>query len=515
LPSRSPSPDPNTETAVPETPPPASPLPRYPRRTASIAFDDDTLFSPLRSEFDTDDYAEFTLWLKAQRNRTCRTLTPSDKLDILAVQAHLRHSHYLTSERRGKAPKIDYGKETAGILLRKKKICQETWRDYIELRKAPTMSLEPSARGEKKTTIPRSPEIIQATREFLYQRGLKRQLTVAKDVLDHLIRLEMLSPALTSTEKARQASARSMQRWLKRQGFKRGVRQGQITIVQRQELLAARDTYTQQMLDYKGTRRFVFLDESYIHRHYKSHGNTIYDPTDERPLPKDQHKGKRYCFIAAILSEDPLAIDKDSPASKAQLMKETIDIFSPDSKGTKRKKETKDYHGMFDSSYFANWMSKLLAALEARGITNSIIVMDNAKYHKSLPPDTPKSSWKVSDLKQAATSWGIELGPHDTKNQVWDKLKPAIARINPVVVELARQAGLILIGTCSSLSFFSIVVVLSPLILENKNCLFFTFYRTYLAIHSTAILRPTAHRTGLGDNQGKGWTPIRYRHNVC
>jgi len=79
---------------------------------------------------------------------------------------------------------------------------------------------------------------------------------------------------------------------------------------------------------------------------------------------------------------------------KAQLMHETLDIFEG------CKKQTKDYHGIFNTNYFVKWMQLLLDGLKARNITNAIIAMDNAKYHKTLPDETPKGNWKKSDYKQ-------------------------------------------------------------------------------------------------------------------
>jgi len=129
-------------------------------------------------------------------------------------------------------------------------------------------------------------------------------------------------------------------------------------------------------------RRFAFTDESYIHHNYKCHGDSLYDPVDDRPVSKEEHKGRRYCFIAAILSKDPHAPTSDelgalpaappataadhlgplpappTPSHAAQLMRETVDIFTG---GTSKKKETADYHGMFDHKYYKGWMQKLLA----------------------------------------------------------------------------------------------------------------------------------------------------------
>ena len=59
-------------------------------------------------------------------------------------------------------------------------------------------------------------------------------------------------------------------------------------------------------------------------------------------------------------------------------MLDTFDIFEGD-------KQTIDYHEMFDTKYFVACVVMLLDALEARDIYNAVIVMDNAKYHKTLP----------------------------------------------------------------------------------------------------------------------------------
>jgi hypothetical protein len=97
---------------------------------------------------------------------------------------------------------------------------------------------------------------------------------------------------------------------------------------------------------------------------------------------KENHKGRRYCFIAGILDGGE--------------------------KG-KAKKETKDYHAMFDNAFFVAWMIRLLNVLDALGIRNSIITMDNAAYHKCLPDDTPRQGWKKARLQEAYWSYGISF----------------------------------------------------------------------------------------------------------
>jgi len=123
------------------------------------------------------------------------------------------------------------------------------------------------------------------------------------------------------------------------------------------------------------TRRAVYMDESNIHKNYQGHDDSLFDPNDEQDLEvKAMHKERRYCFIDAIIDEDPTfseISEEEKPASaKAHLMLDTLDVFEGG-------KQTVNYHGMFDTKYFVDWMVKLLEALDKRTIHN-VIVMDNA-----------------------------------------------------------------------------------------------------------------------------------------
>ncbi|ETV90457.1 hypothetical protein H310_14757 [Aphanomyces invadans] len=92
-------------------------------------------------------------------------------------------------------------------------------------------------------------------------------------------------------------------------------------------------------LDNKAKTPVVFLDESYIHHHYSRHQDSLFDPTYDA-APKAKHKGRRLCFIAGIMADGP---------QDAKLL--GLDIFEG---GKKRKKEPKEYHGMFDHEYFVH-----------------------------------------------------------------------------------------------------------------------------------------------------------------
>lgn len=55
---------------------------------------------------------------------------------------------------------------------------------------------------------------------------------------------------------------------------------------------------------------------------------------------------------------------------KANLLKDTLYTFEGD-------KQIKDYHGIFNSSYWIMWMKKLLKYLKTERISNGIIVLVN------------------------------------------------------------------------------------------------------------------------------------------
>lgn len=403
----------------------------------------------MRDPFDDEGHHAFKLWLKKQRMMGPRELTLYDKLDILSVQAYLRHEAFKKELKSGRKTSINFTLATADALQRSNHICQKVWKDYIEKNQTPSVAPHEGPRGVNQSRIPRTPEVKQAIRDWLHERNLKRQRTVANDVLNYLIDQGILPATIQDDAKARMSALRTVQRFVNFLGFKRGNRRGQQTFVQREELIRKRDEYVINMCKLQETRRCVFLDESFIHRHYKCHDDSLYDPEDSRPLPKDSHKGSRYCFIAAILSKDPLAPESsDNIANKAQFMFETFHMFTPHgSKQRASKKETADYPGMFDTAYFNDWMKKLLDALEIRGVKNSIIIMDNAKYHKTLPANTPKQGWTKAQLIQACMSRGIPIEDGECRSTIWARLKAVINNtVVPEVVAMAKAAGFCIPG---------------------------------------------------------------------
>ncbi|ETV99476.1 hypothetical protein H310_08154 [Aphanomyces invadans] len=197
-------------------------------------------------------------------------------------------------------------------------------------------------------------------------------------------------------KKVFKSTLRSVQRFLKAQGYKRGRRNGSSTNHLSNGNALARDAYDRPHI--------VNTDESFIHHHYKAHHQSLYDPSDENDIPsKEKHKGRCYCFVAAVL---------DSPTTPSKVM--ALDIFTGGSKrassGPKTGKVPKDYHGMFDHAYYVKWFECLLDEL---GV-----------------------------LVEACAAYGIEATEDDYKSQLWDKLVVYIkANIHPVIVDMAKRRG--------------------------------------------------------------------------
>jgi transposase len=68
-------------------------------------------------------------------------------------------------------------------------------------------------------------------------------------------------------------------------------------------------------------------------------------------------------------------------------------------------------------------------------VSNANTAMDNAKYHKGLPGDTPKGSQKKFMLQDACRRRSIPLDTMDVKSVLWQNVSKHIAEnVPPVVV---------------------------------------------------------------------------------
>ncbi|GMF29777.1 unnamed protein product [Phytophthora fragariaefolia] len=158
------------------------------------------------------------------------------------------------------------------------------------------------------------------------------------------------------------------------------------------------------------------------HHNYARHEDSLFDPNDELYLEVAvKHKGQQYCFIAAIISDNPVVrLAERLPHDNAQLLPETIDIFRG------RKETNKRLPWNIYSNYFERWMETLLDALSARGVEHAVIVLDNAKYHKQLPKGTPTGKTRKSEMQAKCREYGIAYNAKELKSVLKGRLKPYI-----------------------------------------------------------------------------------------
>ncbi|TYZ53702.1 hypothetical protein PybrP1_002586 [[Pythium] brassicae (nom. inval.)] len=80
-------------------------------------------------------------------------------------------------------------------------------------------------------------------------------------------------------------------------------------------------------------------------------------------------------------------------------------------------------------------MERLLEQLAVANVSNALIILDNAKYHKTLPHDTAKSNASKANMQ-------IAFDASESRSQLWAKLAEHIARcVVPEVCTMARTAG--------------------------------------------------------------------------
>lgn len=329
-------------------------------------------------------------------------------------------------------------KRASNLLNRKYSRVVHVWKEYWSNEKV-SVARPPANYSAKTTRIPRVSFVASLVQQFLYERRAIHLRTVAKDVMDLFARYNLIQVEHDSA-KAVSAAVQSVRRYLHFLGYKRGRKRSSTSYRLREENVGKRDEYLSLMKHIITAReqRVVYLDESYVHHNYDRHDDSIFDPSDEQDIQiVVKHKGRRFCFIAAIVNADH-SIDESaqSPNQQAFLIPETLDIFEGG------KTQTKDYHGMFDSAYFEHWMRKILMALKVHGIENAVILLDNAKYHKRLPSDTPTGRTRKPEMQTKCDEYGIAFHKDELRGALWAKLKEYLRlHVSPVIVRMAEESG--------------------------------------------------------------------------
>lgn len=225
-------------------------------------------------------------------------------------------------------------------------------------------------------------------REFIRSKNLKGQKISAEQIREHLDEqygVDIPNSTLLDS--------------LKRFGFVYSTGKRRCALKEQTSVVLARRKYLRQKmanrnLDGSVKRPEVYLDESYVN---KNHSNefTWYFDEDGPWVNKPSGKGPRLIIVHAIT--------KDGWVDGAQL------VFDA-------KRRTGDYHGQMSWENFSKWFSdQLLPNIPA----NSLLIMDNAKYHNVYVEDAFPT---VKTRKNQLIDW-LEIN-----NLPWqsDMLKPEL-----------------------------------------------------------------------------------------
>jgi hypothetical protein len=270
--------------------------------------------------------------------------------------------------------------------------------------------------SEKKARIPSSPKVRADVSAFIRDKRSRREIVTGSDVTNVLLDKKVLTGVpVDSTgaynRRAFKTALNNTNRWLRRNGFRRGARTGNIKLkekvaLQRQDYLKA--YMANEALPPEQRLRVTALDESYIHEHYNYfRKHSLYDPSDSEDMQegKAPGKGKRWCFLAAIQEAAPRAKDPTEASAQARLVPGSFWKFSPQG----ARDHNGDYHKVFNGENFTRWFKDQL--LPFIGSDPCLIIMDNAKYHKVYGPDVPKA-YKMT--KKAC----LDAGPFWTRGQL-------------------------------------------------------------------------------------------------
>lgn len=201
-------------------------------------------------------------------------------------------------------------------------------------------------------------------------------------------------------------------RALRRIGFAYGKNKRRSTLKERDYVISARRKYLREKISNRnddGTlkRPEVYLDETYLNRNH-SNDNTWFLDEDGPWVNKPSGKGPRLIIVHAIT--------ENGWVNGAKL------VFQA-------KTSTGDYHGQMNYENFSKWFShQLLPNIPS----DSIIIMDNAKYHNILADDTfptPRSS--KCELRSWLEENHSNLKLHDDPSMLKAELYEICKKIAP------------------------------------------------------------------------------------
>jgi len=194
--------------------------------------------------------------------------------------------------------------------------------------------------------------------------------------------------------------ARTLNRW----GFEFGKGTRSQHLKEKNHVVAVRQRYLREMRNNRTSKDGldtnlpeVYLDESYVNKNH-SHDFIWYYGEDGPWIQKPTGKGERLIIINAITKSGWI------PGAKL--------VF-------KSTRKTGDYHGQMNWDLFKKWFTEMLLPNIPE---HSLIIMDNAPYHKILSEHSPPT---LQSSKKKIKEWLAQ-------NKIYcrdDCLKPELAEI--------------------------------------------------------------------------------------
>lgn len=215
-------------------------------------------------------------------------------------------------------------------------------------------------------------------------------------------------------------------RTLQRVGFVYGKSQRRSTLKEQDYVIAARRRYLREKRSNRRTdgtlqRAEVYLDETYLNKNH-ANDNTWYFGDDGAWVNKPSGKGPRLIILHAITKAGWV------PGAKL--------VFQA-------KSRTGDYHGQMDYNNFSKWfIDQLLPHIPPQ----SLIIMDNAKYHNVLADDTfPTPRSYKHELQAWLKTHHPHLNLHDDRSMLKSELYEVCKKLAPPpsfkLDRLAEQQG--------------------------------------------------------------------------
>mmetsp|Transcript_17828 Transcript_17828/g.32894 ORF Transcript_17828/g.32894 Transcript_17828/m.32894 type:complete len:538 (+) Transcript_17828:255-1868(+) len=362
-------------------------------------------------------------------------LSRGEMMDILYLYfrtCKLWHEEKATT---GKVPgKMNAAESTASALGRSTRSVSRVVKQYTDSLIA-GVSIDPvvaaSGRGNfksKESRISHSKSVYYKVRDFISSNRRVYGRTTGSQVLEFLRSSNLIRPIKETNgipdTKDYAAALKATQAYLRRKGFCSGKRSGSLCVSFAQ--MNKRDKYIWELVENrkKGSEglREVYLDESHLHHH--AHVSS-------------QERGRRQCFVAAIQGASP----KD-PTQGPCLVPDSIWSFTPKPMmhNPRSDPHSGDLCKNFNAETFSRWWkNQLLPNLKEP----SLIIMDEAAYHRAKPPHTPSpADLSKDELLDTLLSMDIVEDPNKFPSILRQTLAEELdKRVKPYVVQLAEAAG--------------------------------------------------------------------------